>query len=171
MAFPSKNRIGSVKNFFKYLIRITKPYVWRLAEAYDLKVQRPGFGYGRYQVEIEDQDEALRHRIPKSVYFNTASGRIRIGKNVSFGEGVMLLTGMHMNMTDAARNGVQFHNVPESGRDITIEEGVFIGSGAIIVGPVTIKAFSTVAAGAIVVKTVESMTMVACSPATVVRKY
>jgi len=157
--------------FSKWLIRITRPIVWRLANAYDLKIQPPGIPYGRHPVEIEDREDALRHRIPKSTYFNTASGKIKIGKNVVLGEDVKFLTGMHMNIVDAAKCGVSHHHVPESGRDIVIEEGVYIGSGAILVGPVVVKAFSMIAAGAVVVKGVESRTMVAGVPARVVRQY
>lgn len=149
----------------------TKPCVWILADAYGLKVQRPGFPYGRHPVEIADKEEALQHRIPRSAYFNTASGRISIGRNVVFGEDVKLLTGMHMNIADSERNGVELHSVPESGRDIVIEEGVYIGSGAIIIGPVVVQAYSMIAAGAVVVKDVKHRTMVAGVPARVVRKY
>lgn len=88
-----------------------------------------------------------------------------------FGEYVQLLTGMHMNIADAKRDQVELHHVPEFGRDITIEEGAYIGSGAIVIGPVTIHANSTVAAGAVVTKDVPARTMVAGVPAQVVRTY
>ena len=159
-----------LKNVLKQMIGYTKPWDWRLAEAYDLKVQRPAFPYGRHQVEIADP-ESLRHRIPKSVYFNTASGKIAVGKNAIFGEDVKLLTGMHTNIADSKILGVELHHVPDCGRDIIIEEGVYIGSGAIIIGPVVIGAFSTVAAGAVVTKSVAPKTMVGGVPARVLRTF
>jgi acetyltransferase-like isoleucine patch superfamily enzyme len=160
-----------MKLFLKWLIRLTKPLLWRLAEAYDLKVQRPAFPYGRHQIEIAEWEESVCHRIPKSVYFNTASGKISVGKNVVFGEDVKLLTGMHMNIADSKKQGLGLHHVPESGRDIVIEDGVYIGSGAILIGPVTIGAFSVVAAGAVVTRNVEPMTMVGGVPARVLRNF
>lgn len=159
------------KAFFFWFVRRTKRYVWVMAEAYDLNVQRAGFPHGRHPVEIEDRDEALRQRIPKSVYFNTASGKISVGRRVVFGEHVRLLTGMHMNIADAQTNKVELHHVPEFGRDIVIEDGAYIGSGATVIGPVTIHAYSTVAAGAVVTKDVPARTMVAGVPARVVRTY
>ena len=129
------------------------------------------YPHGRHPLEIEGDMMEFRNRIPKSVYFNTASGSIRIGRGVVFGEDVKLLTGMHMNIDQAFRHGVALHHVPESGRDIVIEEGVYIGSAAIIIGPVTIHAYSTIGAGAVVTKNVASRTMVAGVSARTVRKY
>lgn len=81
--------------FSKWLIRITRPIVWRLANPYDLKIQPPGIPYGRHPVEIEDRGSTLLHRIPKSTYFNTASGKIKIGKNVALRGDVKFLTDKH----------------------------------------------------------------------------
>jgi len=160
-----------MKSIFRKLIFLTKPVVWQLAEAYDLKVQRPGHAYGRHALEIEDRENAIRHNICKSVYFNTSCGAIRLGRRVLISENVMFLTGKHMNIAEAENIQGELHAVPESGRDIVVEEGVYIGSGAILVGPVKVGAHATVAAGAVVTKDVEARTMVAGVPARVMQRY
>lgn len=76
-----------------------------------------------------------------------------------------------MNIAEAKNIQGELHAVPESGRDIVVEEGVYIGSGAILVGPVKVGAHATVAAGAVVTKDVEARTMVAGVPAKVMRRY
>ncbi|MHB1116083.1 acyltransferase [Sideroxydans sp.] len=158
-----------MKSIVKWIIRVTKPYVWRLAEAYDIKVERHCHPSGQYPLDVADGPEMARHHIPKSVYFNTRSGRISVGKNVIFGEDVKVLTGKHMNIEEANVAGVSLHHVPEGRRDIIIEEGCYIGSGAIIVGPVMIGNHSVIGAGAVVTRDVPPQTFVAGVPAKVVR--
>lgn len=80
--------------------------------------------------------------------FNTRSGMIRVGSNSFFGHGVMILTGTHdLDLTDQAARKT---SVPKSGRDIYIGMNVWIGSGAIVIGPCTIGDGAVVAAGAVV---------------------
>lgn len=159
-----------MKSIFKWFIGITKPYVWRLAEAYDIKVERHCHPFGQYPLEVADTPEMAKHHIPKSVYFNTRSGRISVGKNVLFGEDVKVLTGKHMNIEEAVAARTDLHHVPEDGRDILIEEGCYIGSGAIIVGPVVVGNHAVIGAGAVVTKDVPPYTFVAGVPAKFVRK-
>jgi acetyltransferase-like isoleucine patch superfamily enzyme len=149
-----------IKKIIKYLIKKSKRYVWMVADAYDIHVQRPGYPYGLNDVIIKDREDALRHRIPKSVYFNTASGTITIESNVVFGEDVKLLTGKHMNIKEASDAAVPLHFVPKSGRDIVIEQGCYIGSSAIVIGPAVIGNFSVIGAGAVVVGNIPPRTLV-----------
>lgn len=81
----------------------------------------------------------------------------------------MLLTGKHMDIQEAESLSVSLHAVPESGRDITIEDGCYIGSGAIIVGPCRIGRNSVIAAGAVVGSDVREFTVVAGVPARAIR--
>jgi len=84
-----------------------------------------------------------------------------VGKNIVFGEDVKPLTGMHMNIADSRRLGVELHHVPEPGGGIIIEDGVYIGSGA----------FSMVATSAVVAKNVAPMTMAASVPDRMPRNF
>lgn len=152
-----------------WIVRLTKPYVWRLAEAYGVRVDRPGHAYGQYPLIFEGGAEQIRHQTPASVYFNTRSGSIRIGKNTVFGEDVKVLTGKHMNLEEANKHGVELHHVPEEGRDIAIGYGCYIGSGAIIVGPVTIGDFAVIGAGSVVTKDIPAGAFAAGVPAKIIR--
>lgn len=102
-----------------------------------------------------------------NAFFNTASGRIIVGDNVFFGHFVMLITGTH----DLSKVGInRMKSWPKSGRDIVIENGVMIGSGAIILGKVRIGKNAVVGAGSLVNRDVEPNTLVAGVPARVIRK-
>lgn len=158
-----------MKMILKWLIRISKPLIWRLAEAYDLKIERPLYAYGQHSLTIIGDPLKARQNIPKSVYFNTRSGRIVVGENTVFGEDVKVLTGKHMHVEEAHRHGVELHYVPEEGRDIIIGTGCYIGSGAIIVGPVEIGDFAVIGAGSVVTKSIPSRIFAAGIPAKLVR--
>ncbi len=93
------------------------------------------------------------------------SGFISIGSNVLMGPRVSLLAEDH----NAASTD---HPIKEQGvtrLPITIEDGVWLGAGVTVVGGVTIGRGSIVAAGSVVNKDVESFSIVAGVPATLVR--
>jgi acetyltransferase-like isoleucine patch superfamily enzyme len=80
---------------------------------------------------------------------NTNSGSIYIGDHSFCGHGCMILTGTHdYSLTNRERQ--QEH--PVGGCDIHIGNGVWIASGAIICGNVTIVDNVVIGAGAVVVK-------------------
>ena len=158
-----------MKKLLKLLIRMTRPVVWRLAEAYDLRVNRWLHAYGQNPLVIEGDPDRARSHTPKSVYFNTRSGSITIGENTVFGEDVKVLTGKHMNIEEASLAKVELHHVPLSGRDIRIGSGCYIGTGAIIAGPVAIGDYAVVGAGSVVTKDIPPRTFAAGVPARVIR--
>jgi len=83
----------------------------------------------------------------QNTLFNVMSGEIHIGDYAFFGHNCMVLTGSHdITETNYARQKA----VPESGNDIIIGKGVWIGSGAIIIGPTTIGENSVIGAGSVV---------------------
>lgn len=149
-------------------INTTRPLVQRLAAAYDLKVERPGWPTGRHPVIFEDPSD-LRMRTPKSVVFNTRSGAIHVGADTVFSDDVHLLTGKHLNIAEAEATGLPLHTVPDNGRDIRIGRHCFFGKGAIVIGPVSIGDYAVIAAGAVVTHDVPSRTFAAGVPARVVR--
>jgi acetyltransferase-like isoleucine patch superfamily enzyme len=94
--------------------------------------------------------------------FNLLSGTIRIGGYVFFGHNVMVLTGTH----DYQQFGcARMIAVPNQGYDITIEDGVWIASNAIIIGPCKIGRNAVVGAGSVVVDDVAPFTVVGGVPA------
>ena len=160
-----------MKSILKRLIDITKPLVWRLAEAYGLQVNRPAHASGQYPLELLGGEDQARDQVPSSVYFNTRCGRIVVGKNTVFGEDVKVLTGKHMSIEEAHKYRVELHHVPNDGRDIVIGSGCYIGSGAIIIGPVEIGDYAVIGAGSVVTKTIPPLTFAAGCPAKVLRHF
>ena len=152
----------------RWFIRITKPLVQRLARAYDIRLERPLYPTGQHPV-VAPPDAA--QSIPKSCVFNTRSGSITIGKDVVFGEDVQLLTGKHFSIQEAQAADRPLHYVPESGRDITVGDGAYIGTMAIVIGPVTIGEYAVVGAGSVVTKDVPPRTFVAGVPAKIIRHF
>lgn len=152
----------------KWFIKITKPLIQRLARAYDIRLERPLFATGQHPLVTPPGAEKS---IPKSCVFNTRSGSITIGDDVVFGEDVQVLTGKHLSVEEAERSGRPLHFVPESGRDITIGRGAYIGTMAILIGPLNIGEYAVVGAGSVVTKDVPPRTFVAGVPAKIVKHF
>ena len=94
--------------------------------------------------------------------FNVVSGRITIGDDVFFGHRCMVLTGTHdVGFLGASRQTA----IPAEGRDVVIGAGVWIASGAIVIGPSRIGDHAVVSAGSIVRGDVEPFAIVAGNPA------
>jgi len=104
--------------------------------------------------------------VVNNALFNLSSGQITIGDYAFFGHNVSVLTGTH----DWTKFGAERQSaVPKSGRDVVIEEGVWVSSNAIVVGPCRIGAHAVVGVGALVLGDVEPYTVVAGNPARVLR--
>jgi glycosyltransferase involved in cell wall biosynthesis/acetyltransferase-like isoleucine patch superfamily enzyme len=115
-------------------------------------------------------DPARLHVAPTAIVnnalFNLSSGDVTIGDYAFFGHNVSVFTGTH----DWTKFGRERQlTVPESGRNVVIEEGAWVASNATIVGPCRIGAHSVVGVGSLVLKDVEPYTIVAGSPAKVIR--
>ncbi len=103
--------------------------------------------------------------IVNDALLNTMSGTITIGEHAFFGHGVRVLTGTH----DVTKRGRERQEaIPDAGRDIVVEEGAWVGSGAMLLGPCRVGAHAVVAAGAVVSSDVAPETLVAGVPARVV---
>ncbi len=115
-------------------------------------------------------DPARLHIAPTAVVnnalFNLSSGEITVGDYAFFGHNVSVLTGTHDWTTFGAERQVA---VPKSGRDVVIEEGVWVSSNAIVVAPCRIGAHAVVGVGSLVLRDVEPYTVVAGNPARVLR--
>lgn len=98
---------------------------------------------------------------------NTRSGEVIIGKNCFFGHGCALLTGTH----DPDLTGIRrLKEVPDSGNDIVIEDGVWLASFVTVLGPARLGKNSVAAAGSLVIGDMEADTIYAGRPAKPVRK-
>lgn len=93
---------------------------------------------------------------------NLSSGRVVLHDHVFFGHGVSLLTGTH---DYRRKNRERQLAVPESGRDILVQEGAWLGSNVTVLGPCVIGAHSVVAAGSLVLHDVEPGSVYAGCPA------
>jgi acetyltransferase-like isoleucine patch superfamily enzyme len=104
--------------------------------------------------------------VVNNALFNVGSGDITVGENAFFGHNVSVLTGTH----DISKFGRErMFAIPRSGRDIVIEEGAWVASNAMVLGPCRIGAHAVVGGGSLVMGDVEPYTIVAGSPAKVLR--
>ncbi|PXX96443.1 acyltransferase [Halomonas sp. LBP4] len=98
---------------------------------------------------------------------NTRSGHVTVEEECFFGHRCMLLTGTH----DYQKTGKErLAAVPDTGRDIHVKRGVWVGSGSTVLGPAVIGENAVVAAGSLVVGDVPANTIVAGRPAKPVKK-
>lgn len=98
--------------------------------------------------------------------FFASKGGIRVGSGVSIGSGTHLMAGGHVAEDPDAPVLTQARTAV----GITIEDNVWIGSGAKVLDGVTIGRGGIVAAGAVVSKDVPAYTVVMGNPARVVEK-
>lgn len=95
-------------------------------------------------------------------YFDT-SDRITIGDDAAIGQQVLVLTQSHRVAGHGRRAG------PLTTAPVTIGDGCWIGARAVLLPGVTVGDGAIVAAGAVVTRDVEPDTMVAGTPARVVK--
>ncbi|MBA3628198.1 MAG: acyltransferase [Actinobacteria bacterium] len=100
--------------------------------------------------------------VVNNALFNLSSGGISIGRHAFFGHNVAVLTGTHdINLFGQQRQAT----IPSRGRDVVVEEGVWIASDALVLGPCTIGAHAVVGAGSLVMADVDAYAVVAGRPA------
>ncbi|MCD1269695.1 acyltransferase [Microbacterium sp. MEC084] len=102
-----------------------------------------------------------------NAHINATSGIVTIGRYSMLGPGVSLVAGTH----DMSKRGVERKRaILDEGHDITIGNGVFIGSNATVIGPCRIGDDAVIAAGSVVTKDVPAGAVVAGVPARIVRR-
>ena len=98
--------------------------------------------------------------------FNLSGGDVTVGRYAFFGHDVHVLTGTH----DIGKFGRERQTaIQRSGRDVVIDEGAWLASSVLVLGPCRIGAHAVVAAGSLVTRDVAPYTVVAGRPATLVR--
>ncbi len=112
-----------------------------------------------------------------------AGGRLEIGDNVfvNFGSSIVAGTGVtvgndcligaHVMVMDCDFHRVEDKSWDTSGKPIVLEERVWLGNRSIVLKGVRIGHDSVVGAGSVVTKDVPPRTVVAGSPARVVRRF
>jgi acetyltransferase-like isoleucine patch superfamily enzyme len=152
------------------LIRLLRGPVQRL-----LAEERNQFTYGAsenplYRYRVHGNLERLHidpTAIVNNALFNVSGGEITIGEYAFFGHEVAVLTGTH----DITKFGRERQTTfPRSGRDVVIEEGVWVASHALVLGPVRIGKHAVVAAGSLVLDDVPPYAVVAGRPAKVIKE-
>ena len=125
--------------------------------------------------------EKLKQASVPRIFIERASNRVRVkiytarpgivigrkGQEIEkIKEELAKLTGKH----EMRKKGKARHQaVPEGGRDITIREGAWIATGAIVIGPCEIGENAVVSAGSVVTGTVEAGAIYSGNPARFVR--
>jgi len=97
--------------------------------------------------------------------FLDGSAPVTLGRNVSLGMNVLVITGTHQPGSAVNRADGAFTAGP-----VTIEDGAWIGAAAIILPGVTIGHGAIVGAGSVVMKDVSPDTVVLGNPARLVRR-
>ena len=152
------------------LIRVLRGPVQRL-----LAEERNQFTYGAsenplYRYRVHGNLERLHidpTAIVNNALFNVSGGEITIGEYAFFGHEVAVLTGTH----DITKFGRERQTIfPRSGRDVVIEEGVWVASHALVLGPVRIGKHAVVAAGSLVLDDVPPYAVVAGRPAKIIKE-
>ena len=104
--------------------------------------------------------------VVNNALFNVGSGDISVGEYAFFGHNVSVLTGTHdINKFGRDRQLA----IPRAGRDIVIGEGAWLASNVMVLGPCVIGAHAVVGGGSLVIGDVEPYSIVAGSPARVLR--
>lgn len=102
----------------------------------------------------------------------TTRAKVILGSHIMFGPNVTLVSGDHrIDIIGKYMSEIKDSDkLTENDLDITIEDDVWVGTGAIILKGVTIGRGSVIAAGAIVTKDVEPYSIVGGVPAKIIGK-
>lgn len=122
-----------------------------------------------YRYQVHGKLERL-HIDPTAVVndalFNVSGGEITLGEHVFFGHQVAVLTGTH----DITKFGRERQTTfPRSGRNVVIEEGVWVASHVVVLAPVRIGKHAVIASGSLVLEDVPPYAVVAGRPAKVIK--
>lgn len=118
--------------------------------------------HGRIFVHYPEQVSVGANTTVNQGVILNARAPIKIGNNVHISYGAIITAGK-LDIEQA------FINRSHQAQEIVIEDGVWIGSGAIILPGVRVHKGSVVGAGSVVTKNVPSLTIVVGSPARVLK--
>lgn len=120
-------------------------------------------GFGRFLTSMEIHPGA---KIGKAFVIDHGIGVI-IGETSVIGNDVTMYHNVTLGGTNPSKNAAAQKGIK---RHPTIEDGVTIGAGAIILGDITIGAYANIGAGSLVIKSVEPYQTIASTPARILKK-
>jgi len=147
---PRKNILGRARNSIGRLL---------IAQATPTSVFAPKLDLRSFNISI-GENSGLGY----DCLISTGSSYLKVGNNVTMGSRVIIACNSHSFYEEKG----EWKEVKWCGR-ICIEDDCFIGSGAIILGGVTIGRRSIVAAGAVVTKDVSPHSFIGGVPAKRIR--
>ena len=148
-------------------------HLWRRLK---MILLRPAFGKHGHHFIFDPNSYFTYRNIEVGDYVSIGAGavflasesKIIIGNKVMFGPNVTVVGGNH-NTSVIGKLMYDIHEKrPEDDQDVTIENDVWVGSGAIILKGVRVGRGSIIAAGAVVVKDVLPYTIVGGTPAKII---
>ena len=146
-----------------FILRKAKPLILKTLKPYvdEIYLNTPKIYGSEKRVNISKLSKV------SNTLFNTFSGNITVKDYAFMGHNVSLLTGSH----DIELIGEErMSDIPISGRDIIVGEGVWIGSNSIILGPCKIGKNSVIAANSVVLQDVAEGVLVGGTPAREIKK-
>lgn len=110
--------------------------------------------------------------LSKDMLVLTTRAKLYIGNDVMIAPNVTIITGDHrIDLPNRTMISVgDSEKLPENDQDVVIEDDVWIGANVTILKGVTIHKGSVISAGAVVVKDVESNTIVGGVPAKLLKR-
>jgi len=154
--YATNHIVAHIPSFTLRRLWLTRVLGIRMGEGAGLHLGCYVWFYGPSQVRRDGIAIGAYTRINRDCTLDTRGG-LRIGANVSISPEAMILTAEH-RLTDA-------RFVEESRAPVDIGDHVFIGARAIILPGVTLGRGSVVAAGSVVTKSVDELTIVGGVPA------
>ena len=124
-----------------------------------------------YRYRVHGDPRRLRIHptaVVNDALFNVAAdSTITVGEYAFFGHQVAVLAGVH----DVSKFGRERQTaILRQGRDVVVEEGAWLASHVLVLGPSVIGRHAVVAGGSLVMGDVEPFTIVAGRPAKVLRR-
>lgn len=105
-----------------------------------------------------------KHSFINAEFLALDEGMITIGDYVQIGPRCSIYTAHHPFMPEIRKTGL------ETARNVTIEDGVWIGGSVVICGGVTIGKGSVIGAGSVVTKSIPAHVVAAGNPCRVIRE-
>jgi acetyltransferase-like isoleucine patch superfamily enzyme len=151
--------VGSLPGFFGMILRnVFYRFLFKELKGFSLIQNRVVF------VNTENLSVGKFFGCNSNSYIN-ALGEIRIGNNVLIGNNVTVSAGFHS--IDKLKSSI--FEQPSTPRRISIEDGVWIGAGAVIMPGVNLKEGSVIGANSVVTKDTEPMGVYIGAPAKLIR--
>lgn len=130
-----------------------------LLKIFKIKIEGPGIASNCVFKGIKKFSLGKNSYINNECFFDSQNSEIIIGNNCAIGWRSMLITTNHIYLQSKRRAGKIY------GKDIIIEDGVWIGAHVLVLPGVRIRAGCVIAAGSVVTKNCTANSLYAGNPA------